>query len=121
MDMAPVSLIQDAGTCWKSEHGMMCRLLKLKEAATLELLTSDKGVENLTSSEWKGASGMMTVLQPIAEEIREHSEKYNTLSCVTPFSHGCEAVETFFSVPVMPSTFGGPSAKRFFLSLQRNT
>lgn len=46
-------------------------LLKLEEAVTFELLTSDVGVENLTSSEREAAPGMVIALQPVAEGSRD--------------------------------------------------
>lgn len=87
MGLEPLEVIQDVCTRWNSEYEMMCRLLKLRQAISVDLSGQDT-IENLTCSEWRLMAAVMSVLKCVEEATREScSEKHPTLSQVIPLVH----------------------------------
>ncbi|KAH6946258.1 hypothetical protein HPB50_012473 [Hyalomma asiaticum] len=93
MELSVLELIQDVEMRWNSEHDMLSCLVQLKEAACLELATSDTSVPNLTPQEWKAVAGLVKALERIASATKDLSgHKYAALSSVVPFLYGTQMV-----------------------------
>ncbi|KAH9373482.1 hypothetical protein HPB48_009527 [Haemaphysalis longicornis] len=90
MELPDVSLIEDVETRWKSEHDMLSRVVDLKDAASLEMATSETSVSCLSPSEWNVAASLVQVLQPIVDVTADLSgQKYGTISTVVPHFNRC--------------------------------
>ncbi|XP_054283311.1 zinc finger BED domain-containing protein 4-like [Macrosteles quadrilineatus] len=83
-------LLQDVATRWNSRYDMLSRLLEQKEAVSADIAAS-ADIENLTTSQWKLASGVVEILKPFKEVTTQlSSEKYPTISMVAPALHVIE-------------------------------
>ncbi|KAJ8877422.1 hypothetical protein PR048_021876 [Dryococelus australis] len=69
MDLPQLKVIQDMETHWSTEYAMLDRLVSLREAVAVELSSSD--VDSLSPSEWKLASGLVEVMKPFADAMKE--------------------------------------------------
>ncbi|KAH9383796.1 hypothetical protein HPB48_025566 [Haemaphysalis longicornis] len=85
--LEPLEVTRDLCTPWNSEYEMMCRLLKLRQAISVDLSGQDT-IEYLTCSEWRLMAAVMSFLKCVEEATRElSSEKHPTLSQVIPLVH----------------------------------
>lgn len=84
-------LLPMVATRWNSEYTMLSRLVEQQVPLSADLGGS-MAVENFTLAEWKLATNVVSVLQPIEQATRELCyAKFSTISSKIPLLYGIEA------------------------------